>query len=110
LETIPETQRSDNQTRSLERLREWEIRDRQSGLEITADIFTHADRDAEFRFWSDNRIGFPPELQERVFKWNAEKGLSPRDSYGYRKLYYWYVVNGGADEELAERVAESRDT
>lgn len=62
------------------------------------------ERAGDFSRWSADG-NFPFWAKEFIAQQNADKGLSPVDSYGYRRFYWRYVENMSEDEigDLADR-------
>ena len=61
------------------------------------------ERVKDFSNWT--RDGFPDEALDYIKQVNKDQGLSPVDSYGYRRFWHMYVDNQPASElhELADR-------
>lgn len=79
-------------------------RRRTNQVEVAPRLKPISERAEDFSRWTADG-NFPSYAEKFIAEQNAQKGLSPVDSYGYRRFYWAYVENIPVDEigELADR-------
>lgn len=69
-----------------------------------------ADRENVWSFWSSRKGEFPDEMLNQIIAWNDEQGLPDEASFGYRKMYFFFVeeIDAAELDDVLEDYTESR--
>lgn len=103
---IPAKNRSESQRNILKQVRK--SRRRENQIVTQPRLKTIGERSSDFSRWSEFGNVFPGWALKYIEQQNADKGLSPADSYGYRR-FYWSYVEGRSQDELGD-VADRGDS
>ncbi len=98
--------RTDLQRKILRGIRE--SRKRENQIKTQPRLKSIKDRSADFSRWSEIGEHFPQWAMNFIEEQNEERGLSPADSYGFRR-FYWSYVEGMDVEELGD-IADRGDS